>query len=152
MLFSSPPALLESLVSFFLTLAPSWMLLLLSSSSLLSSSPFGCSFLYPNCFIPRPHFVYLVATFLLDFPQRWAFAVCCFGRGPGWLQACPSAPFYQLLCGWPPVRCCSPLSAPAELSTSVTQASDAQNREPTSLRLFWPQTTVSSNRDKDCPV
>lgn len=83
MLFSPLPAFLESLVLFFLIVALSRMLLLPSSSSLPSSGPFGCSFLYPNCFIPRPHCVYLVATFLLDFLRGGTLLSTVSGHRPG---------------------------------------------------------------------
>lgn len=151
MLFIFLTVFLESLALFFLIVAPSRMVTCscfpspssLSSSQDASHWPFLLVTLFfpPICCYPQVTLlVYLVATFLLDFPQKWDLSVA-YHLGPQARLAAtlPLCTFYQLFCGGLLLDHCSPLSAPTVLSTLATQAADAQNREHTSLRLFWPQ-------------
>lgn len=151
MLFISLTVFLESSALFFSIVAPSWVVTgscfpvhspsYLSGMSVISLS-FWLFFSLTQQLISRGHtrFIWLPPSYLtFSEVELICCPLFCFGPQAGYLRPCPSAPFYPLLCGGFLLDGGSPLSVPAVLLTPATQASGAQNREPSSLRWFWPQ-------------
>lgn len=98
-------------------------------------------FFSPTCCYPQlTLLVYLVATFLLDFPQKWDLSVACHLGPQARLAAIlPLCTFLSALLWWPPVR---PLLT-AFCSCSTVNASYPGRRCP-EQRAHQPEVVLAT--------